>query len=298
MPISGRFITCGHSAGTAGLAWCSPPGLMPTLKAFPHACLQAKWAARGVLARFTALLTTYADHGLSWAVLNQSSAKKDWEEVVNRALTSAFATYCNESAVRYDHPPIRFKPPAVPKNSKSTSPMQPYLRHCFEFGGDLACVALRIRHPRLRLLPSFQREDHGVCRCCGYGKRSPENGLHLFFCSRIDTLRPGLCSIRDDILDAIALESRHLTTKTRCDRSTLEQYVMDFTWPHQSSDLLKRLLVFCRNLVNAYASYHHDWERNLETYPVRRVRPSYRRAAHAETIPSDLRDLQPPHPSS
>jgi len=52
---------------------------------------------------------------------------------------------------------------------------------------------------------------------------------------------------------------------------------MNFAWPNMSDDLLKRLLVFCRNLINKYAAFKPAWESpDMASFPVHRVRPVLR----------------------
>ena len=65
---------------------------------------------------------------------------------------------------------------------------------------------------------------------------------------------------------------------TRRGKLAIQDYVMNFSWPNLTEDLLKRLLVFCRNLINKYAAFKPAWESPaLEHYPVYRVRPAYRK---------------------
>lgn len=37
-------------------------------------------------------------------------------------------------------------------------------------------------------------------------------------------------------------------------------YIIQFGWPNMTKALLKRLLVFCRDLINKYAAYKSDGE--------------------------------------
>ena len=117
---------------------------------------------------------------------------------------------------------------------------------------------------------------------------------HLFFCPNIP---PHLALTRDQLIHDIAQQAAVARPGTRDARLLMETYVLDFVWPNRTVDLLKRLLVFCKSLLHAYAIYSPEWESpRLATYPVRRARPYYRRAPHTETIPSDLQVLLPPYP--
>ena len=128
-----------------------------------------------------------------------------------------------------------------------------------------------MRCPRLRLVPSYQPHDHGICRYCAVG---PENGAHLVECP---SLPVELSSRRDSIQKAIASEARVPLTATRRGKKAIQDYIMTFAWPNMSDDLLKRLLVFCRDLINKYAAFKPAWESpEMEAYPVHRVRPVYR----------------------
>ena len=67
-------------------------------------------------------------------------------------------------------------------------------------------------------------------------------------------------------------------TATRRGKHAIQDYVMTFIWPNMTTDLLKRLLVFCRNLINKYSAFKPDWESpDMVAYPVHRVRPVCRK---------------------
>jgi hypothetical protein len=69
-------------------------------------------------------------------------------------------------------------------------------------------------------------------------------------------------------------------TATRRGKKAIQDYVMNFTWP-MTNDLLKRLLVFCRNLINKYAQFKPAWEApELDAFPVHTVRPVYRKPSN------------------
>ena len=138
-------------------------------------------------------------------------------------------------------------------------------------------MAIRMRSPNLRLLPSYTPSNHGCCRYCGIGE---ENGCHLIACPELpDHLRVTKQAIADEIAQQAGIP-HHATRKGA---NVINMYIINFDWRHQSLELLKRLLVFCRNLLNHYAAHKpENWTRNekLASYPVRRVRPLHRKVAH------------------
>ena len=197
-------------------------------------------------------------------------------------MQTAFEKECKEAAAkdRHNHPLLEF-----PQANR-----RPRIKHVLSLGGDLALAALRMRCPRLRLVPSYIHSDHGTCRYCGHG---PENGLHLIECPNLpsssydpqDPKKPrGLRERRDKILDDISRESGvPIAGGTRSRLPVIRKYIIEFAWPNMTPALLKRLLVFCRDLINKYAAYKPvDWEESpkLAAFPVHRVRPMYR-------LPSD-----------
>ena len=246
-----------------------PSGVVPK-------CLRPKWAPRGVLARYGTLLEKYQ---LSWDDL--LSEEGQWKQRVNRAIQAAFEAECRDAAGKHNHPLLEF-----PHANR-----RPRIKHVLSLGGDLALAALRMRCPRLRLVPSYNRRDHGICRCCGHG---PENGLHLLECPFLpsspadpnDPKKPvGLYERRQMIIDAIGRESGvpvdRRATRRRMD--AIQNYMIEFAWPNMTPALLKRLLVFCRDLINKYAAFEpKDWKEpaDMASFPVHRVRPVYR-------LPSD-----------
>ena len=222
-------------------------------------CLLPGWASRGVLARYARLL---ADYGLTWEDLRKESGEASWKKKVTDAVYADFMRECKKAADRYRHPWLEYPFPTK----------KPRFRHCMVFGGDLALAALRLRCPRLRLLPSRQPHDHGTCRYCATG---PENGAHLIICH---ALPPDLCSSRDSIFKAIAAQANVPMTATRRGKHAIQDYIMNFAWPNMTTSTLKCLLVFCRNLINKYAAFKPDWEApDMVAYPVHRVRPIYRK---------------------
>jgi hypothetical protein len=224
------------------------------------ACLQPGWASRGVLARYGNILKEY---GFSWEDLRHPCGnEKWWKEKVGKAIQAAFEKECKKAAAKHHHPWLEYRHPT--KQSR--------IRHCLRLGGGLAIAALRMRSPRLRLVPSFQPKHHGKCRYCAEG---PENGAHLIICP---ALPMDLSSSRDSILVAIMTQARVPMTATRHGKKAIQDYVLNFEWPNMSDDLLKRLLVFCRNLINKYAAFKPTWESSdLDAFPVHRVRPEYRK---------------------
>jgi hypothetical protein len=226
-------------------------------------CLSSEWASRGVLARFGRLLKEY---GLSWEQLRPKECSEEgWKQRVSKAIQASFERECKKAAAKHRHPWLEYPQPTK----------KPRIHQCLQLGGDLALAALRMRCPRLRLVPSFQPQDHGKCRFCADG---PENGAHLIVCPAIP---PRLRSSRDSILVAIATQARVPMTATRRGKQAIQDYVMNFSWPNMTIDLLKRLLVFCRNLINQYADFVPVWEPpDMVAFPVRRVRPVYRKPSN------------------
>jgi hypothetical protein len=247
-----------------------PPGVVPK-------CLRSEWAPGGVLARYSHLLEEY---GLGWD--HMVCEESEWKKRVNKVMQAAFEKECKEAAAkdRHNHPLLEF-----PQANR-----RPRIKHVLSLGGDLALAALRMRCPRLRLLPSYIHSDHGTCRYCGHG---PENGVHLIECPGLpsspydphDPKKPrGLRERRDKILEDISRESGvPIVGGTRSRLPVIRKYIIEFNWPNMTPALLKRLLVFCRDLINKYAAYKpHGWDESprLASFPVHRVRPVYR-------LPSD-----------
>jgi hypothetical protein len=227
------------------------PGAIPK-------CLLPKWATRGVLARFGCILKRY---GLSWNDLREAEVDTQWKQRVANAIQVAFEKDCKKAAARHGHPLLEFPQPT----------RRPRIRHCLRMGGDLALTALRMRCPRLRLVPSRPLHDHGTCRYCRVGS---ENGFHLVVCP---SLPVDLSNSRDSIIQAIAGQARVPVGATRHRKAAIQDYIMNFAWPNMSDDLLKRLLVFCRNLINKYAAFEPAWESpDMASFPVHRVRPVLR----------------------
>lgn len=221
-------------------------------------CLLPSWVSRGVLARFGRILEMY---GMSWNDLREED--KEWKQRVSKAIQAAFARECKEAAGAHCHPWLEYPQPT----------RRPRIRHCLRLGGDLALAALRMRCPRLRLVPSYDHIDHGICRYCRDGT---ENGAHLVLCP---SLPEPLLSRRDSIVKAIASEARIPlgAIRNRNRTSAILDYIMNFAWPNMTDDLLKRLLVLCRDLINKYAAFKPAWEApEMASYPVHRVRPVYR----------------------
>jgi hypothetical protein len=238
----------------------SPPDTTPP-------CLRPEWCKGGVLARYGMVLAMY---GFSWEDLRDRN-DEGWNMKVTDAIHTAFEEDCRAAAEKYHHPWLEYPAPAK----------EPRMRHCLRFGGDLALACLRMRSPRLRLVPSYKPTDHGVCRYC---KEGPENGAHLILC---DSMPSAIRSSRDRIIDAICdqagLPRRVRRVATRRGKQAIQDYIMTFSWPNMTNDLLKQLLVFCRNLINKYADFKPDWESpEMEAYPVRRVRPFYRKPSSDE----------------
>ena len=207
--------------------------------------------------RLTTILETYK---LSWDDVRECLLEEAWTKRVNDSLCWDFSQYCATAAEEHHHPSLAWDQPT----------MRPRIRDCLRLGGELAIAALRIRSPQLRLLPDGHR---GQCRYCRY--LDMENGNHLIFCPDLPV---NLRIMRDEILQSIADESRVPLGATRKGSSAMESYVINFKWPHQQPQTLKRLLAFCRQLIDQYAAYIPDRERNspeLSSFPVHRVRPAH-----------------------
>jgi hypothetical protein len=247
-----------------------PPGVVPR-------CLRPDWAAGGVLARFSNLLEEYQ---LSWRHMVCEEA--EWKQRVSNAIQKAFEQECKEAAAKDQHNHSLLEFPHANR--------RPRLKHVLSFGGDLALAALRMRCPRLRLLPSFKHNDHGICRYCGHG---PENGLHLVMCPSLPSSPPGpldpkkplgLHERREKIFQDISREANvRIEGATRQRMEVIQKYIIQFGWPNMTNALLKRLLVFCRDLINKYAAYKPNWETaTTASFPVHRVRPVYRLPSNNE----------------
>ena len=88
----------------------------------------------------------------------------------------------------------------------------------------------------------------------------------------------GLHERREKIFQDISREARvPIVGDTRRRMGAIQNYIIEFAWPNMTPALLKRLLVFCRDLINKYAAYEPAWETaEMASFPVRRVRPVYR----------------------
>ena len=240
-------------------------------------CLRPEWSHGGVLARFSKLLKEYK---LTWG--HMVCEEKDWKQRVSNAIQAAFEQECKEAAAKdqHNHPLLEF-----PHANR-----RPRIKHVLSLGGDLALAALRMRCPRLRLVPSYKHSDHGTCRYCAHG---PENGLHLLECPGLPSSPPdphdpkkplGLYERRKKIFQDISREAKvPIEGATRHRMDAIQNYIMQFAWPNMTPALLKRLLVFCRDLINKYAAYKPAWETAMmASFPVHRVRPVYRLPSNNE----------------
>lgn len=250
-------------------SWFPTPTSAPPMSTQPH---------DGVMRRFSSILQQY---NLSWAHLNETRAFKTWVELLHHHFTLKFSAYTQSSADRHHHPPILYalprRYPAACLHHQALS--IPRLHHLLHIEGELFCAALRLRHPSLRLLPSFDVTDHGRCRYCYTG---PENGLHLLlYCHHLPA--PFLLS-RDVLLRDIATAKHISQINTRRGRERLSKSIMELLWPEPPMALVHRLLVFFRDLLVHYAAYRPSWEsRVLLSYPVRRCLPRLRSSlAHPE----------------
>ena len=212
------------------------------------------------------LTTIMAIYKLSWADVRACTEEGLWNQMIIDSLRRDFSEYCAQAAVRHRHDLLSYpNPPRI-------RPMQPRIRRCLQFGGELALAALRIRAPHLCLLPSGRpsaRPDRRAdCRWCGIPDL--EYGRHILFCRE---LPPGLQKSKGKVTEAICRESgmRDITSH---DHDDMQSCIMNFEWPHQQPETLKALLVLCRNVINCYAKDVPKWEsKSLASFPVRRVRP-------------------------
>ena len=225
--------------------------------------------------RLTTIMEAYK---LSWEDVRMCTEEDKWNERISDSLCLDFSEYCAKEATRYQHPLLSWP-------TDTMQLMQPRIRQCLQFGGELALAALRIRAPHLRLLPSMRRNqpllpDQRIdCRWCGRPRL--EYGRHLIFCHALpsDLRKP-----REAVIKSISLESGQPVI-TRPDREAMESYIINFDWPNQREETLKALLILCRNLVNRYAVYVPQWEgKDLAAFPVRRVRPVHSYTSTMENV--------------
>ena len=218
--------------------------------------LKVATVEHGVITRLGSILS---ENGLSWEVVYQFiGGEEDWHKKVKEQICQRFERYCQEAANEYKHPLLAFHEPRSD---------QPRIKIALRFGGELAVAALRMRCPSLRLRPG---RDQGKCRYCGRGR---ENGRHLLVCKDIP---PDLLASRIDILDSIKCQSGSVGLSSLA----ASDLALSFNWRHMESSLLKRLLVWCRNMINKYAAFIPEWERQaypkLVDYPVHPARPRRR----------------------
>lgn len=64
------------------------------------------------------------------------------------------------------------------------------------------------------------------------------------------------------------------------DRKPVTDLAIAMNWRHMEDSTLKKLLVWCRNMINRYADFVPAWELEespeLAAFPVHRVRPRCR----------------------
>ena len=101
----------------------------------------------------------------------------------------------------------------------------------------------------------------------------------------LDPKKPlGLHERREKIFLDISREANvSIVGATRQRMEVIQKYIIQFGWPNMTNALLKRLLVFCRDLINKYADYKPAWETAIvASFPVHRVRPVYRLPSNHE----------------
>lgn len=249
--------------------------------------LRPGWVHGGVMHRLHTILSTY---GLSMAQLHATSDFTEWSHLVDDSIADQFQAQCNKSAARHNHPLLGLplsRPP--PSEREPNPPVGPYIAHYLRLNGDAACAGLRLRNTRLRLLPSYDRRDHGTCRYCAL--INGETGLHLLQCPRLPS---PLMEKRAYILNDISLEIDGQRLIGAQPPSALVAQAISLDWPNMTEALCRRFCHFVRQLINAYANRHPHWEdRQLQHYPVRRVRPMAPRRKQTDQEMIDLSELKP-----
>ena len=218
--------------------------------------LRVRKVHKSVIAELEKVMSIYK---LTWEVVyGYQGDEHEWGKLISKRLYERFAVFCEQAAEKYDHP-ILADP--MPREDK------PRIKAALSHGGELALAALRMRCPSLRMRPD---REAGKCRYC---KKGRENGRHLLQCMDIP---PDLLEARKIILDDIrqqggGVKNSHLH---------ISDIALRFEWDDIDDSLLKKLLVWCRNMINRYASYIPHWEieqlPELQAYPVYRVRPRCR----------------------
>jgi hypothetical protein len=213
----------------------------------------------GIVGRLGDILKEYS---LTWEVVYQYQGGEDgWAKEISKRLGKRFADYCKEAASEYDHPTLAFAEPP----RKDT----PRIKRALRVGGELAVAALRMRCPSLRLRPDRDRLSR-----CRYCERGRENGRHLLQCLHVPT---DLLEARTDILNSIKKQSGNHRISSLAVAADL---ALSLDWRLMDDIMLKRLLVWCRNMINRYADFVPQWETDqlpqLEAYPVHRIRPRCR----------------------
>lgn len=230
--------------------------------------VQHSWAGHGVLYRFTSMLE---ELGLSWDHLHTSVIAKEWKQKVHEAVGVVVARELQQAAARHGMP------------EEYTRLNGTVLSHRY-ITGDLLCAVLRFRSPCLRLLPSYDPLDHGLCRFCRGGG---ETGTHLLFCP---CLPLHLSLTRDQLLASVisAIKYPLPDPRTRQGRTAILPFFLNLALSGALScagsdassrmvleaRLVKRIAIFYRDLLKTYASFHPSWEpAALKAYPVLKPRP-------------------------
>lgn len=254
---------------------------MPTPDATPPLIDMVR-SNNAVMTRFHRILLTY---DLSWTDLNESAAQETWRAKVMFGIRRHFSHSTRAAARRHGHPYLEYH---IPREFPTASDFHdtltvPRLHHILDFPPDLVCAAIRFRNSRLRLLPSYDRLDHGQCRFCLHAEvpePGPENGYHLMLqCLHLPP--PTLRDCRDALLKDISQDLGLPPHDPSQPHRRLVNSLGEILWPPRlfRSDRLPRFLAMCRSLLNAYAAFQTPMESPLlRAYPVRPCRPRIRNA--------------------
>ena len=211
---------------------------------------------------------------------------------MDEAIPSKFQAQCIKSAARHNHPLLREPLLPPPPSEREPNPViGPYIAPYLRLNGEAACAGLRLRNTRLRLLPSYDRKDHGRCRFCGRG--NGETGDHLLQCPKLpDRLRRKRFSLFNEV--SYQINGQQFNDPDRIPPA-LAAHILTLDWPNMTYALCSRICHFGRTLIHVYAAYPEPtWENwRLRAYPVRRVRPMAFRRQQIEQEVIDLQELRP-----
>jgi hypothetical protein len=121
-------------------------------------------------------------------------------------------------------------------------------------GGNLACIALRLKAPALRLHQRDQPRTH-----CVWCMSAPECGRHIVSCSQLPA---DLCLNLNEIRGRIVAEARF----AREGVLDVDRCLISCIWPNATRDTLRDLLLILRRVLAAY-------RRSTPVDPDTRLRP-------------------------